>query len=228
MIRSVVFDFADTIAELIPNKEDIVVKYLLDRFSIIIDKKYVSRAYKSVNDFVFYSSLKIRDREDRKRFYKKYNSLVFKSLGLYHLVGECIDEYFEYFSSLKKRWVLKDGTLHVFRTLQLKDINVIIASNFDERLRDIVSKELCIGNYIKHVFISQEVEVEKPHEEFYRLLVKRHHLRPSETLYVGDSYMLDYLPGLGIGFRVILLDEKKLYCVGDYTVANIEEVLQYI
>ena len=57
MIKNVIFDFADTIAELNPRKEDILSGSLYKKFAMRIDREYIIQAYKLINDIMHFSTI---------------------------------------------------------------------------------------------------------------------------------------------------------------------------
>ena len=53
--------------------------------------------------------------------------------------------------------------------------------------------------------------LEKPDCSFYESFFEFSNYNKNETIYVGDSYLLDYLPAKRIDLDVYLLDENNLY-----------------
>ena len=211
MIKTVVFDFADTIAKLAPSKETIVQKFIKERLSIDIPLEKIAQTYFYLQNVYFYSSVKITDISRKKEFYRDYNMRVFSNLGVLHLMEDYLDDFFDYFTKNKKHWIIKPEALEVFNYLQTKNIHIGLISNFDIVLHDLLDTHLKIKPYFAYLHVSQEVGYEKPDQRFYESFLQTYSLDPKETLYIGDSYELDFLPSQKLGFQSVLLDEDNHY-----------------
>ena len=72
MIKNILFDFAETIAELKPTREDILEDFLVQK-KIKISKQKIYQVYKYIDISLPYSSVKINNIVDKNNFYLKYN-----------------------------------------------------------------------------------------------------------------------------------------------------------
>jgi HAD superfamily hydrolase (TIGR01549 family) len=217
-----VFDFVNTIAFLNPRREQILHNYALTTNGVSLDVKLMSDAFKKNDNRFPYSSVNITSLEEKKDFYTVYNEALFKELDLKNYQG-----FFDYYNSTYKNWEPNADLFEVLNTLKSKGITIGIASNFDKGLEKIVSR-LEIMDYIEFLVVSQEIGVEKPSLEFYNFLKNSYNLKVEQTMYVGDSYFLDYLPAKEVGFKAILLDENNFY--NDHTdkILNLKEILEII
>lgn len=209
MSACALFDFADTLAELQPRRQDIVADYIARVGGIHIGPEAIARAYKAVDLLLPYSSVKTRTQEQRDQFYQEYNRQMFALLGVTH----CADPagLIAAFAERKAHWQLKPGALDTLRALRQRGYRIGIISNFDSRLQQVVHDHLGLGEWVDYLHISQTEGVEKPDPRFYLGFFERHGLPIERSVYVGDSYTLDYLPATGIGLRAWLLDEAGLY-----------------
>lgn len=211
MIKTVVFDFADTIARLEPSKEKIMKQYLKERLSITISMEKIAQAYFYLQNFSFYSSVKIVTPEQKKEFYREYNKKIFSTLGILHHVEPFLDDFFAYFIECNKHWVIKPEALDLLQYLKSKKIQIGLISNFDTVLYDILEKNLQIKEFFSYIHISQEIGLEKPDIGFYKNFLEKYELNQQTILYVGDNYQLDFLPTYELGFKSLLLDEEQHY-----------------
>ena len=211
MIKTVVFDFADTIAKLVPSKELLVQSFIKEKLNLEIPIKRIEETYFYIQNLYFYSSVQIKDSSSKSKFYQEYNRKIFSNLGVLHLMEPFLDEFFEYFLKNKKHWILKEGVLELFKFIQAKDLKIGLISNFDTILIDILDHQLQIRDYFSYVHISQDIGLEKPNPDFYVDFLTKHNLKAEEILYIGDNYELDYLPSSTLGFKSVLLDEKLHY-----------------
>ncbi len=206
--KLVIFDFADTIAKLSPSKEELLHRFILNELSLNIPLKHIEEVYHYATNLLFYSSVNIQKIETKKEFYKKFNSNILSLLGISHLIDS--EKLFNYFNENGQHWILKDGVKELFISLKEKGYLISLVSNFDERLNQVL-KDLEIYDLLDSRFISQEVGLEKPDIEFLRLSLKTHNIKSENIFYIGDSYYLDYLPGIKLGLNTYLLDEKGFY-----------------
>ena len=80
-----------------------------------------------------------------------------------------------------------------------------IVSNWDLRLERVLSN-LGLMDRFDFVVGSSACKSTKPDEKIFREALKRSGTKPSETLYVGDSYEEDFLGAQAVGIDVFLLD----------------------
>ena len=227
LVKNVIFDFAGTIADLSPSSATMLCGYLKEKEGIEIDEQLATRAYDCVDRSLFYSSVKIHKNEQKGEFYKKYNDLILKNLGLFEVVDNSNNQLFEHFLSIKRHWVLKNDVKETFMALKSSGKSISIVSNFDSKLKDI-AKNLGILHLIDNMHISQDVGYEKPQIKFYELFFKNYNLDPKESLYVGDSYELDFMPAYNIGLKTLLIDERDRFVKKDNIISSISQILEKI
>lgn len=208
-LRHAIFDFAGTLAELYPSREVIVVDYFAHTVSIELAPHRVREAYMAVDALIPYSSLRVRSEEDRRDFYLQYNDRLLKVLGLSHLTRA--QHLYEHFRACQPQWGLKVGALPLLQALQQRGVQVSIASNFDRVLQRIVRDGLKLESEVSNLFISQEMGVEKPDLDFFRNVSETLRLDRRTSVYVGDSYPLDFIPSQALGWQTFLLDESRLF-----------------
>ncbi len=220
-----IFDFAGTIADLSPSSADMLRSFLKENYDICLEKKQAERAYDCVDRSLFYSSVKIHDMEDKKDFYKKYNDLILKNLALFDIVDNSKNQLFEYFTSIKRHWTLKYDVKDTFEILKEEGKTISIISNFDSKLKDII-ENLGIYDLIDNIHISQDIGYEKPDVEFYKLFFEKYPISIKESVYVGDSYELDFTPATSIGLETFLIDERERFVKRDNIITSISQILQ--
>jgi len=222
MTSCVLFDFAETLAELSPSRSEIVAGYVAGVVGLQVSTNDIERAYKAVDVMHPYSSVKIRTQSDREAFYKTYNAHMLMLLGLSH----CIDplDLMNAFTQHKAHWQLKPSALSTLKLLQEAGKKIGIISNFDSRLEDIVHSKLKLTPYIDYLHISQTEGLEKPDTAFYLSFFEKHGLDINSAVYVGDSYFLDFLPAQKIGLQAYLLDEIGIFSYLPDTLAALDEL----
>ena len=209
MTACALFDFADTLAELRPRRQDIVAEYIARVSGLQIGPDAISCVYKAIDLMLPYSSVQTRTREQRNVFYQEYNQKMFALLGVSHRADPA--GLIAAFGERRAHWQLKPGAHDTLRELRRRGYRIAIISNFDTRLEQIVYDHLGLGEWVDYVHVSQTEGTEKPDPRFYLGFFERHSIKREHSIYLGDSYTLDFLPATGIGLKVWLLDEAGLY-----------------
>lgn len=218
----VLFDFADTLAELTPRRERLVAELVAKEVGIELGEGQVRRAYRYLDLWSPYSSVRIRRPEDRRTFYLEYNRHLLDALGLSHLLDPA--RLLTAFEAGETHWQLKAGAMDVLHSLKARGMEIGILSNFDTRLKEIVEDHLGLGGLVDRLHISQAVGLEKPDPRFYRAFFEAQGPDPARCVYIGDNYRLDFLPARAMGLETLLLDETGLYPHLPQAIAEITEV----
>jgi HAD superfamily hydrolase (TIGR01549 family) len=208
LYRGVAFDFADTLAELSPSRESLIVDLCRDHAKTVLSEQRVALAYRLLDSLNPYSSVTIRSATAKRAFYLQYNQKLLTLLGMSHLIGP--EQVYDGFASKTPHWRLKQGVQSMLARLSQSNLSLALLSNFDTKLYDVLAR-LGIDHYFQQICVSQELGVEKPSPKFFEQMTSRLDVQPSECYYFGDSYTLDFLPGTLFGLSAYLLDEAQLY-----------------
>jgi FMN phosphatase YigB (HAD superfamily) len=222
MIRNFVFDFAETIATLSPSREDILIDFLASK-GVSVQKRKVRQIYNNLDTLLSYSSVDIDNPSSRKSFYLEYNKKLFQMIGVSHLSKNIQSDYFNFFSGVEKHWVLKEGVRTLLKELKQNGLSISLISNFDSNLNEIL-EQLSLNDVFNHIVISQEAGLEKPDLTFYKYFLNISKYDLDKTIYIGDSYLLDYEPATEVGLLTYLLDENDFYPHLDNTFKSILDV----
>jgi 5'-nucleotidase len=69
-----------------------------------------------------------------------------------------------------------------------------------------------IDEPLDFIVISEAVGYKKPGKEIFEVALKRANVKPSEAVYVGDSWESDVLPALNVGMNAVWLNRYGLEC----------------
>lgn len=222
--RIIGFDFADTIATLSPPRERIVQRYISSTTAIQVEECRIAEAYFYLQNQLFYSSISIQKESERQQFYVDFNKALFAHLGVSHL-NVVPEELYQFFVKHTPHWTIKPSAIRAITHLH-KKFKIAILSNFDSNLNAII-KASSIATYINHVHVSQSRKIEKPDVHFYQSFLDAYQTHSSNVLYIGDNYLLDYVPAVSIGIKTLLLDEKNRFLhLEKQRINNLEELTQ--
>jgi putative hydrolase of the HAD superfamily len=105
--------------------------------------------------------------------------------------------------------IIRPGTAEQLRELGER-YQVAVISNADGKIEDVLRK--CgIADCFHTITDSGLVGYEKPHPEIFRQAMLSMNAAPTESLYVGDVYSVDYLGATGAGMQAILMDVPRAY-----------------
>jgi HAD superfamily hydrolase (TIGR01549 family) len=206
--KLLIFDFADTIAFLNPSKEEIVKSFIKDRIQIEVPLNVISNIYHHVGNLKFYSSVDIKNSNEKESFYIDFNNSLLSFLGMSQALDSA--DLYDCFLKNSQHWELKDNFIDQANMLKEQGYLISLLSNFDSRLANVL-KKMNIYNMFDSIFISQDVGLEKPNLNFFELPLKHHNVKPKDSYFLGDSFLLDFVPATKIGMNAILLDENNNY-----------------
>ena len=128
-------------------------------------------------------------------------------LGL-ESVGPLFDELWNHFAS-PDNWQLYDDVSSCFLRLKERGDRIVIASNFDSRLHDIVAKHDSLG-IADSVFCSAEIGYRKPDPLFYKTVAESLGLCESDDVtMIGDDFENDYVAPVRFGWKAFHLDRRS-------------------
>lgn len=137
-------------------------------------------------------------------FYLNFNKEYLILLGI-PPTSTLIEDLFNECSYLK--WDKFDDT----EIINQLPCNKYVISNFNTTLQNIFDN--LFPNTFKELFVSEELKVRKPSNEFYQLSFKKisEIEKNEEIIYVGDSFKLDYFPVEKMNLHSILIDRNEFY-----------------
>jgi len=227
MVDTVVFDFVNTLAYLNPKREDVIYNFLVDN-GMRISKSKILDALKIADDQCHYSCFEIVDKESKRNFFQtKYNRALLVALEVDFTTTNCVALY-DYFDNIHKEWILHDGAIETIKQLKKLGYTVGVASNFERSLKTKLADRLGLIEHLDFLEVSQCIGIEKPDIKFYEHIIQNNNLKPDKTLYIGDSYVLDYLPGQEVGFNCCLYDKNNIHKSVSNRINHFNQVLEHI
>jgi len=107
----------------------------------------------------------------------------------------------------RKPWKLVDEQAPaLLRRFRRKGLHIAVVSNFDKRLRDILS-EFAVLSMVDSVVLSGDMGFEKPDKRMFEAVMRELKISdPNELVHIGDSFEKDYSAAKSLGMRALLLD----------------------
>ncbi len=204
-LRWVLFDYADTLAEIVPSKNLQVISFLREiGWGIEPDMKEVAKAFSITEEQFTISSIMEISKEAHRLFYLEFNRELFSNLGITNADVPLM--FYDYISTEKRSWQLKRDTEPLLRHLFEQEFKLGLLTNFDVSLKSIL-KAQGISHYFSAIQISSEIGLEKPDICFFKKFLFDNDIDVAKSVYLGDNFRLDIEPMIEIGVKAILLDE---------------------
>ena len=212
--RAVFFDFMGTLAQFVPEREDLLVSAAAN-FGISLSVQAARLGFAIAADWwnhqVSQLSLEARSPDGRAELYKGYDLRVLQAAGA--IVSE--ELAYQVFREVMQqargsRIALFEDVAHTFETLQTRKIALGVISNMDRTLPQLLA-QLGVDGYLSVVVSSGEAGLTKPQPEIFRVALERSGVAPEEALYVGDQYENDVLGARQAGLTPILVDRYDLF-----------------
>ena len=107
-----------------------------------------------------------------------------------------------------------------------KNHTLVLVSNFYGNLNTVL-REFHLDTYFKDVVESAAVGIRKPDSAIYQLALRRNHLRPEDTLVIGDSLKNDILPAHSLGIHTVWLAPSATDIPSEvnYHITDLKELL---
>lgn len=119
----------------------------------------------------------------------------------------CFQELYDHFAR-PESWRLFPDAAEAINTLSRQALRLAIASNFDQRLR-----QVCRGfpefQAVERIVVSTEVHACKPSSRFYQGLLQACGCGPDELWMVGDEFDADVAGPEALGIRATWVDRKS-------------------
>lgn len=193
MIKNVVFDLGGVLVDFIP------LQYL-DRL------KFDNATKNKLNEIIF----KSKDWNEYDRGIYLHNTDIAEKI-----IKEHPDLEEEIKLVLQDNWVkmhvLREDTVNYLKQLKLQGMNIYILSNLSKDTYNYVTK-FDFFSFIDGGVYSFDVNICKPDEGIYKILLEKYNLHPKETAFFDDRLdNIEAAKNLGIqGIQFTSLDEAKL------------------
>ena len=155
------------------------------------------------------------------RFYRPIERLAISDERIRELAREMGDEFLrltnKYFSVLP-------GADEVVRKLAKKYPLTIISNGFKE-VQYYKFAHSGLAECFAHTIISEEVGINKPQPEIFRIALELNHVTAKEAVMIGDSYSSDIQGAKNAGIDQIWLHEGETDETANHIVPQLKEVL---
>jgi HAD superfamily hydrolase (TIGR01549 family) len=206
-LKSVFFDFGDTLVTLCPAKEQLFVSAARS-VGLELELAAVERAYQIVDFHNKFSSIQDPDRET---FYQNYNEQLCEAMGVSSYFGRLQPALTAQFKQ-HKGWKLIEDAMAVLSRLHQRGLPLALVANWDANLSSL-AEQLGVKKFFSVIVPSQAVGVEKPDPAIFQPALAELSLsaKTDQILYVGNEYRADVLGARAAGLTPVLIDRSGIY-----------------
>ena len=210
-IQAIFFDAADTLFEVRGSVGQVYSQMALRR-GIRIDPERLDQnfraAFARLSKGLFSESYTEYLGADRRWWFGVVREVVGAYLPAEGLKSY-FDELYEFFRT-RDAWLVYSDVRETLTELRTRGFRLGVISNFDSRLRDILSN-LGLGSFFEQAALSWEVGASKPDSRIFRRALEAMQVSPDQALHVGDSLLSDVEGARKVGLTPILLDRRGIH-----------------
>jgi putative hydrolase of the HAD superfamily len=207
MLEAVFFDVGNTLLYPYPSVSEVCREVLLeagharelsaiDELMPLVDQYYEDR-YRE--DDTFWT-----DEAETSAVWVGMYGLLCRRLGIVEDAERLARRVYDEFGDAT-RWRTYGDVLSAFGRIRRRGVKVGLVSNWDSRLRALVSG-LGLDEYVEVVVCSADVGLRKPDPRIFELACKRLDVVPARAAHVGDHYYADVVGSKAVGMTPVLID----------------------
>ncbi len=202
--RAVLFDLGGTLIE---------SAELFETFHRILTLKGIKKPIRQVEKAMKEAELEIKGElgEDVPKdidYYTRWNLNILHRLKVYDddcELAEEIDKHWFDYMEIKPHAGLHD----TLRRLSASGLKLgIVTNGYESDLEKILPK-LSMQNFFDVLVAADTIGKKKPDPAIFLYAVQKLEIKPSETVFVGDEYDIDYIGAKQAGLIPILFEEKR-------------------
>lgn len=143
----------------------------------------------------------IGHRTSEAREWQRWHTIVTEVFQELTDPEPCFEELYSYFGQ-PDAWKVALDPDAILKPLQKRELISGVASNYDHRLRQVLSGIKGMGR-LDHLIISSEVGWKKPSPAFFQAACRMLNKDPDRVLFIGDDWGNDYLAAKEAGLQAL-------------------------
>jgi len=129
-----------------------------------------------------------------------------KSLSSFNITNQDWEEINRYYlECMSNQTVLFPGTIDVLDYLKEKGYRMSIITNGFKEVQYAKLQNTGIASYFDHVFVSEEIQVSKPHRQIFEHALKSRNASKKKSIMIGDSWDVDIKGAMDFGIDQIMI-----------------------
>ena len=209
MIKSVSFDFYNTLVQFWPPLDEIQ-QAACSELGLSVSKSGLEHGY-SVADGYFNQengrrSLASRSAGERSEFFARYEQMILEHAGL-PVTLDLAGQVWEMAMTIPKDFVPYDDTLPALAALRGEGYRLGVLTNLRRDIGELC-RRLGLAPYLDFCITAEEAGAEKPHAPIFLAALERASVDAGEAVHVGDQFESDVLGARAVGMHGVLIDRE--------------------
>lgn len=220
--KAVLFDLGWTLVKILESPE--IYKRILETYGVEVSAEEALEAHRANEKESDIFEGMIQLGED---FWIQWNQKLLERLGIQknrELLAKKIFELWWEYAGLE----LYPDVMETLTQLKAKGVKVGVVTNGLKRDFQQILSKLGLSDYFEVVIGIDTCNKAKPNQEIFLYAVNKLHVRPEETIFVGDSIKQDYEGAERAGLKPLLIDREGKTPANLDTIRSLTEVLSFI
>ncbi|UCF59328.1 MAG: HAD-IA family hydrolase [Candidatus Bathyarchaeota archaeon] len=221
-VKAVLFDLGRTLIKTTYFPE--IYKRILQVYGVRVSSEEVLKAHRDNEKELDVVKGQLRFGKD---FWIKWNLRVLESIGIQQnrrLLAKKIDELWWEYADAE----VYPDVMETLAQLKAKGVKVGVVTNGLKRDFEQILAKLELTNCFDVVIGIDTCNKGKPDKEIFLCALDKLHVRPQETVFVGDSLKYDYEGAKKAGLKPLLIDREGSSSENVETIRNLAGVLQHV
>jgi putative hydrolase of the HAD superfamily len=221
MIKTVCFDFFNTLAYFYPPREECYAHFASE-VGIKVTPEAVGRALPEADRYWRNENFKspIKERPDKEKYatYTEYAQLILRLAETKPTPEQALQVLAKAFD-VGFKFVAFDDALPALRAVKQRNLTAGVISNVGQEI-DSSCNEMGFTPYLDFKVTSFEVGLDKPHPLIFQKALEKADVKASEALFIGDQYDQDVVGARKVGMNPVLLVRGNSTAPTDCPVIN--------
>lgn len=212
MIKAICFDFFNTLSYYHPSREQVYID-VCKKYHINIKPSLLAQSLAKADlfwrDENRHLPLDKRNKLQQFVFYIEYFSRAINGTGTKinkFIAGDILLNM----KRIKWEFKLYEDTIPTLKELKDKGYILGLISNIDKEVEKAYAS-LGFIQYLDFNVTSLEAGCEKPASGIFKLALNKANVKPEESVYIGDQYLIDIVGARNAGMNAILLDRNNWF-----------------
>jgi len=216
--KAVLFDLGGTLVKTVDAPE--IYKRILEVYGVKVSVEDIAKAHEeNVKEFDIEEMVKLM-----QDFWVKWNLRFLERIGIQDnrdFLARTLDKLWWEYAELE----VYSDVLETLAQLKRRGIKIgIVTNGFENDYRQILRK-LNWTDYFDVVVGIDACKKAKPDREIFLFAINKIHVRPEETIFIGDSVKSDYEGSKKAGLRPLLINREGKTLADVKTITSLTEVL---
>lgn len=223
MIKAVLFDLGGTLVKTIEIPE--IYRRILEKEGVDVSVNQIKQAHDANKEIA--STYIVSQLEIGNQYWYDWNKIVIETLGFEErseYLGKMISDYWWDYADLE----LYPDAWFTIQELRANNIIVGVITNGFKYDYQVILEKLSLTNVFDIIVGPDSCGYGKPYKEIFLYTLDVLGLEPSDVIFVGNDYLLDYIGAENVGMTPLLVDRGQEIDADISIISSLNQILNYI